>query len=149
MTLEKLLDIFPKKEFQHESDYKPLFDHLLELRKKEQFERKIYKSKDFDLLGKEGLTCDMVFACFLGKLASNCCQDDQAKTFLNEAVIIVSLMRKLLNDRGYLVSQLSSEEKNQTQEFCQLSQDKISIIIELLPEFLFELFPCYLSNILR
>lgn len=95
----------------------------------------------------EALNCNYILANFVDALASFLHHGERELAFVRETCIVVNMLRKLLNARGH--KQTSSESIQNMPEYCSDKHNKISVIVELLDEFLFDLFPSYLSNLLE
>lgn len=153
MNLQLLLEIFPSKDFQAESDYKPIFEVLAQLRKKETTERRQVKIKDLEADISQGATCNQLFAYFLLKFALNCGQDESLRVFIQEASIVMCLLRRFLNEKGYQLSQEGNftHKPNQVVEYCSGKNNSIKVLTTEsgLSSFFYEWYPCYLSNVLR
>ena len=150
-----MLDLFPTKYFQKESDYKPLWDILNLLKRRDQSEKRGFKLKDLETEASQGVSCNQLLVFFLLKLSSLCNHDEASSEFLQETAIMLVLIRKFLNEKGYIF--LSGEESsfgpksNTASEFCSNKNNNISVLMVdgALGSFFYEFYPCYLSNVLR
>lgn len=149
-----MLEKFPARELQSESDYKPVLDVLGQLRRREQHDRRSLKMKDLENeLSQQGTTCNQLIAYFLYKLATYCSREDNALYFMQESILAMLILRKFLNEKGYQLTQMGSfmhKPQNGT-EFCSNKTSNFSVLLENnnLGRFLLEYYPCYLSSVVR
>ena len=126
---------------------------LTQIRRKENTDRKLVRVKDLEAEISQGVTCNQLFAYFLLKLAFNCGQDDYSKVFLEEATIVMCLLRRFLNEKGYQLSQEGNfnHKPNQIVEYCSGKNNNIIVLSTEsgLGSFFYEFYPCFLTNILR
>ena len=82
-----------------------------------------------------------------------CSLDEPSKIFVQELTIVMSLLRKFLNEKGYQLGQEGSfsHKPSQAVEYCSNKNNSISVLMAdtALGSFFYENFPCYFSNILR
>jgi hypothetical protein len=95
----------------------------------------------------EALNCNYILANFIDALASFLHNSERELMFIRETCIVVNMLRNMLNSRGY--GEVSSESIRNLPEYCSDKHNKINIIVHLLDEFLVDLFPAYLSNLLE
>lgn len=153
MNLQTLLDNFPIKDFQTESEVRPVYEVLTNLRKREISDKKLVKFKDLEEESRQGASCNQLFAYFLIRLISVCNNDEATKTFIQEAVILLCLLRKFLNEKGFQLSQDGNftHKPSYQVEFCSAKNNQLRVLASntALSSFFYEYYPCYLSNVLR
>lgn len=153
MGIEDVLELFPTKQFQHESEYKPILDCLVDLKKKIGADKKGQKYRDLDLPTNQSLTINNILAHFIARFGMSCtpisCQQQNEPSFFEEVIIVVCLIRKFLNEKGYRLANTEGSSVANYPEYCSIKKNSIEVLTEGLEEFFFESYPCYLSNILR
>jgi hypothetical protein len=95
----------------------------------------------------DALNCNYILANFIDALASFLHNGERELTFIRETCIVVNMLRTMLNARGY--EKTSFESVRDLPEYCSDKHNKINIIVDLLDNFLTDLFPAYLSNLLE
>lgn len=149
-----MIEKFPTRELHSESDYKPVLDVLGQLRRREQHDRKNLKMKDLESeLSQHGTTCNQLIAYFLYKLATYCSREENALYFMQESILVLLILRKFLNEKGYQLAQMGGfmhKPLNGT-EFCSNKTNNFSVLLENnnLGRFLLEYYPCYFSSVVR
>ena len=128
-----------------------MLEILFELSNKENIEKRPLKIRDLEEDAEQSLSCNHYFAYFLVKISFMCNLDDSSRLFVQEATIIICLLRKFLNEKGYELAkkQNKSQATNPLTDYCSGSNNHIEIITYGLSQFYYEIFPYYLSNILR
>jgi hypothetical protein len=76
-------------------------------------------------------------------------EEGSERSFLEEGIIIVCLIRKFLNQKGYRLAGADFNSAANYPEYCSIKKNSVAVLAEGLDEFFYESFPCYLSNILR
>lgn len=71
--------------------------------------------------------------------------DFKEVNLLKEISILVCLIRRLLDERGYAVQ---GDYSKRTLPYCMDKNNKIDVLLKLVPEFFGEMFPSYMSEIL-
>lgn len=153
MDLKLLLTIFPKDSFAAESEYKSILDILVQLEKRENSDRRAWKIRDLETEASQGASCNQLFAYFILKLALICGTDQASIIFVQEACIMVCLLRKYLNQKGYQLNQEGNfnHKPSLDAEYCSGKNNPVSVLTTDagLSSFFYEFFPCYFSNLLR
>jgi hypothetical protein len=147
--LEALLASFPTKQFRAESEFKPILEGIQEFRKRLSNERRMPSLKDLDLQIANGVSCNKILAYFLVRLSVACGSDRLSRLFLEEAIIVICMVRRFLNERGYKLFESEIQACLSNSEYCAVKKNPIDVFVVGQGEFFFEFFPCYLSQSLR
>ena len=150
------MEVFPTKQFQHESEFKGILDFLIDLKKKLGQERRGQRYKDIELPTNQSMCINSIFAYFIARLGMSIPlltypinEEGLERNFLEESIIIVCLVRKFLNEKGYSLAGVDLNSVTNYPEYCSIKKNSVEVLIDGLDEFFYESFPCYLSNILR
>ena len=147
IEVSRIIQNFPNETFQNEGYYKPILDYLFELELDEMLEHHIsVQDRLYILKDKKNPTINQILGLFIEIMSSYLIFDDREISFMREFIIVVCLVRRLLNSRGYSISGKASNLK---QEYCSHPENSIGIITSLTDVFVEELYPCYLSEVVK
>lgn len=148
-----MVQVFPKDCFAAESEYKSILDILVQLEKRESSDRRPWRIRDLEAEAGQGASCNQLFAYFILKLALVCGTDAASVNFIQEAILVICLLRKYLNEKGYQLNQEGNfnHKPSLDAEYCAGKNNPISVLTADtgLSSFFYEYFPCYFSNLLR
>lgn len=111
------------------------------------------KYRDLDLPTTQNISINCILAHFIGRLGMSLPSIDDKyqneRRFLEEAIIVVCLVRKFLNEKGYRLAGAEGSSAANYPEYCSIKKNTVDVLVQGLDEFFYESYPCYWSNILR